>query len=302
MAKALILKITLNSVANKVWRRIAVTQQTTYAQLHMIIQIAFGWRNEHLYGFTPSYNRALMYTDTADEYDDGFGEDAAEFTIRRDLQRGTVKYTYDFGDEWEHTIKLEKVASTTTNLPYILRAKGDGDWEDTGMNLDFDPEYSDAGGFLDAQQVAALNAQLSDWSRNEDFVNNPDVNDITTPREPDTSNATTTQEKFMTAFFDSALSQRFPDLTRENQQDMVNILLTSSKPNASNPDVPISLAELIRGLRKVETLLSNNTDPNVDHMLIAFLGCFILYLSTHGTVDGVPVEVNQSMFEYEQEV
>ena len=43
------LRIRLDRVSPLIWRRLLVTSETTIAELHACIQIAFGWSDSHLH-------------------------------------------------------------------------------------------------------------------------------------------------------------------------------------------------------------------------------------------------------------
>jgi hypothetical protein len=45
------LRIRLGRISPLIWRRLLVTDATTIAELHAIIQIAFGWSDSHLHRF-----------------------------------------------------------------------------------------------------------------------------------------------------------------------------------------------------------------------------------------------------------
>ena len=45
------LRIRLDRISPLIWRRLLVTDATTIAELHAIIQIAFGWFDSHLHQF-----------------------------------------------------------------------------------------------------------------------------------------------------------------------------------------------------------------------------------------------------------
>ncbi|WP_407894435.1 plasmid pRiA4b ORF-3 family protein [Lacticaseibacillus sp. N501-2] len=129
MTKALILKITLEHRRPLTWRRLAVPADLTYTELHQVIQAAFGWDNYHLYAFYPAWNRSLTYEDLS--LDDGSGAtDAATAQILPDLKKGTVQYTYDFGESWDHRIQLEATREMTGMLPICLAGRGGGFYED----------------------------------------------------------------------------------------------------------------------------------------------------------------------------
>lgn len=129
MPKALILKITLEQRKPLTWRRLAVPANITYAELHKVIQAAFGWENAHLYGFYPAWNRSLTYEDlNSDPYANG--EDATKAKVLPDLKKGTIQYTYDFGESWNHRIKLEETRNLDEPLPLCLAGRGAGFYED----------------------------------------------------------------------------------------------------------------------------------------------------------------------------
>lgn len=165
MTEALILKITLDHRKPLTWRRLAVPTNTTYAQLHLIIQAAFAWDNYHMYGFYPAWNRGLTYEDTsADPYAEG--TDAAAAEILPDLQKGSVQYTYDFGESWDHRIQLEETRKVERDLPICLAGRGAGFYED-GLGardeaFDLDAVNNDLQAALmpDDQLVAAASMHL----------------------------------------------------------------------------------------------------------------------------------------------
>ena len=45
------LKVTLRDIQPPVWRRLAVWEDTTLAQLHRVLQIVVGWEDYHLHRF-----------------------------------------------------------------------------------------------------------------------------------------------------------------------------------------------------------------------------------------------------------
>src|SRR5215216_3370329 len=45
------LRIRLDRISPLIWRRLLVTDATTIAELHAIIQVAFGWSDSHLHQF-----------------------------------------------------------------------------------------------------------------------------------------------------------------------------------------------------------------------------------------------------------
>lgn len=92
-----------------IWRRIEVPSSLTLADLHTVIQMAMGWQDFHLHKFQGgmrSYGPQL-----ADDYIDTAIRDESRYflsDLEKEFLQGVV-YTYDFGDNWEHVILLEKV-------------------------------------------------------------------------------------------------------------------------------------------------------------------------------------------------
>ncbi len=97
------LKITLRGIRPPIWRRLLVPPVTRLSDLHLGIQIAFGWYNSHLHAFDiggRNYGDPSDVDDVADE---------TRLTLGG-VRRSGVKrftYTYDFGDDWEHIIDIE---------------------------------------------------------------------------------------------------------------------------------------------------------------------------------------------------
>lgn len=135
---AMQLKIQISGVKPPVWRRIIVPTTIRYDQLNVLIQLAFDWTNSHLHGFTVAHDRSLNYIPRGGE-DDAFGNFRLtdEYMIYPDLTKGSVTYTYDFGDDWEHKIKLEKMLSIdelpSVQIPYCVGGRGDSILEDSRM-------------------------------------------------------------------------------------------------------------------------------------------------------------------------
>jgi hypothetical protein len=53
------LVITIEDVTPRIWRRLVVTSDTTLAQLHTYLQIAFGWEDYHLHEFRSAAWRGM---------------------------------------------------------------------------------------------------------------------------------------------------------------------------------------------------------------------------------------------------
>ncbi|MFC6176675.1 plasmid pRiA4b ORF-3 family protein [Companilactobacillus huachuanensis] len=93
------------------WRKLIVPIGIRYDQLHVLIQLSFGWQNAHLFSFKPK-NKDIEYLNYIDDYGDFFNIKqvyADQGYLYQDLSDDTVLYTYDFGEDWEHLITLKKL-------------------------------------------------------------------------------------------------------------------------------------------------------------------------------------------------
>ena len=115
-----VLKITLDHVEPKVMRRIVVPSDIRLDRLHLAIHAAMGWTNSHLYEFR--FGGAGWGEPDPDGIYDG-PQDAKKArlaAVLADAGRKTFRYLYDFGDGWDHTIKLEKIVPAIEGEPSVL--------------------------------------------------------------------------------------------------------------------------------------------------------------------------------------
>jgi hypothetical protein len=111
------LQITLDNVKPTVLRRIEVPLGIRLDRLHLVIQAAMGWTNSHLYEI-----RAGDVRWGIPDPDWGGGpldaRKARLVDVLDDIGVKTLKYLYDFGDGWEHTIKIEHIADAMPGVAY----------------------------------------------------------------------------------------------------------------------------------------------------------------------------------------
>jgi hypothetical protein len=118
-----------------VWRSIVVPADYTFYELHMAIQGAFGWENCHLFQFSESgFSDNTRYGLPGEDIDDQVTVDARKTRMSRILKKEgqTYCYIYDFGDDWEHRLTLEKVVAEDTAAPFCLDGAGACPPEDVG--------------------------------------------------------------------------------------------------------------------------------------------------------------------------
>ena len=102
--KVVSLKVTLRDTKPPVWRRLLVPGATTLGDLHRAIQAAMGWDDCHLHTFDiedRQYGDRRAVDDVVDEN---------RVTLNGLTKSGVTRfaYTYDFGDNWQHAVVIEK--------------------------------------------------------------------------------------------------------------------------------------------------------------------------------------------------
>jgi len=165
------LKVTLDDVEPRVVRRIEVPLSIRLDRLHAVLQAGLGWTNSHLWEFRADQT-GWGIPDR--DWSDG-PSDAAKATlvgVLEDTGARRLTYLYDFGDGWEHTIKIEYVAAPEpgTSYPRLVDATGRCPPEDIGGP----PGYEE---FLEAiaDPDHERHAEIAEW-HGTDF--NPETVDV----------------------------------------------------------------------------------------------------------------------------
>ncbi|MGB3161062.1 plasmid pRiA4b ORF-3 family protein [Carnobacterium sp.] len=148
-------KIALLDVGVPVWRRVQVNSESTFLELHEVIQVSFDWYDSHLHNFSirksngePVQNISI---EPDNDYqgpnsDSGWGQFSSSIkklgedeTLDKwfKKEKDRIIYTYDFGDDWEHEIVLEKIVKPDpkTHYPICLKAKNDAPEENSRGDL-----------------------------------------------------------------------------------------------------------------------------------------------------------------------
>lgn len=127
------LKVTLDEVKPRVQRRLEVPLTIRLDRLHLVLQAALGWTDSHLYEIRAG--RAGWGIPDPD-YGDG-PLDASKtrlIDVLEDSGSMILRYLYDFGDGWEHLVKIERVSDAVPGVTYpvLLEATGRCPPEDVG--------------------------------------------------------------------------------------------------------------------------------------------------------------------------
>jgi hypothetical protein len=102
------LHIALKRAKPKIWRRVLVHADIPLEDFSRVVQASMGWMGGHLYLFSDGmeeYAPAQMGLEGT--------RDTKKMPLRELLpeEKARINYIYDFGDDWDHTITLEKKLS-----------------------------------------------------------------------------------------------------------------------------------------------------------------------------------------------
>ena len=106
------IKVKLKDIRPPIWRRIQVQANINLFKLHGILQVLMGWDDYHLHEFEVEGAR---FGPSPDEFPDpAFADeliDEKRIKLSTLISEEKVKflYTYDFGDNWQHELLVEKI-------------------------------------------------------------------------------------------------------------------------------------------------------------------------------------------------
>jgi len=175
------LEIRLLDIEPPIWRRFAVPSDISLAALHQVVQVVMGWWESHLHQF-------IINGDYYGEPDSDWGSDDEVVDEHRVKLRDVVErrgqkfiYEYDFGDGWEHELKVVKIGPPEPGARYPLCLAGQRNCppEDCGgswgyehlLNVIADPNHEEhedmmewLGGGFDPERfdLAGVNERLEE--------------------------------------------------------------------------------------------------------------------------------------------
>jgi len=105
-------RLDLHGTKPPVWRRLELPGDLTLPRVHDVIQAAMGWTDSHLHRFRSGRDHRSPYFVTTFDLDEG-EEGVLEDDVRLDqlltAEGDELWYEYDFGDGWDHVLKVEAV-------------------------------------------------------------------------------------------------------------------------------------------------------------------------------------------------
>jgi len=140
--KAFVLKVELICEGLSIRRKLAVPATCTFEKLHRILQASFNWQDEHLHQFQVLTDNGIIVAQSKsydmEDFDTAPGRVIDYFSGKKRIsaylpEYRTIRYFYDFGDDWSHLIELEEtIESFNGKLPFCLDGEGTAPPEDVG--------------------------------------------------------------------------------------------------------------------------------------------------------------------------
>jgi hypothetical protein len=126
------LKIIVSKTDPPIWRRILIPENYSLGSMHLVVQSAIGFDNGHQHEF--SYGNQSYGSDAPDAPEFLRYEEPVLLSEVFTDPDYVLRYRYDFTDNWEHAIHLEKVFQPNPDFshPVCSDAAGAGPLEDMG--------------------------------------------------------------------------------------------------------------------------------------------------------------------------
>jgi hypothetical protein len=123
------LKITLIGSKPPIWRRFLVRADIKLNRLDRVIQTVMGWENYHLHEFIVRSEGQDLHFGVPDPDYESWGQqmlNEKRYALSDLLAapRSKLKYIYDFGDGWQHELRLEKILPGDPNLKHPICLAG----------------------------------------------------------------------------------------------------------------------------------------------------------------------------------
>lgn len=143
--QAVELKVRLELDNFHVWRTVIVPLNSSFKKLHKVLQIVFSWQNYHLHDFYIYDGEKQIINLVCDQEAFSYQDDIP-LIIETDKKLSDyvptykkIKYSYDFGDNWEHYIEVVRMIDDYPKKhPECLEGEGNSPPEDVGGNYGYE--------------------------------------------------------------------------------------------------------------------------------------------------------------------
>jgi len=127
------LHIELTWIKPAIWRRVAVPERITLSKLHQVIQAVMGWSDTHLHEFEIA---GESYGIPDPDWGPPVVSEQRKTLTKVLYGSKAFRYVYDFGDNWEHRIKIERLlpAIACPHVLYCIDGANASPPEDVGVH------------------------------------------------------------------------------------------------------------------------------------------------------------------------
>jgi len=128
MLKILKLKIILINSNPKIWREVLIPIDNTFEDLHYVIQAVMYWGNYHLHEFPLTENKYIgdEPPNPQSRIDRSYLKESNVKLEKYLNQKGdSMKYIYDFGDNWRHEVEVIDILEKEDSREYPVCVDGE---------------------------------------------------------------------------------------------------------------------------------------------------------------------------------
>ena len=155
----------LRGISPMIWRRLLVRSDQSVADLHYALQLAFGWSDSHLNTFRIHGRDFGVYHVGGSVFDENANKiRLADFQFRAGER---FLYEYDFGDQWQHQVRLERILpfQPDRTYPVCIGGKRSAPPEDCGGVWAFQQRRDEA-----PSRGEELLEQIAECAREQDIT------------------------------------------------------------------------------------------------------------------------------------
>lgn len=240
------LKVSFNEVSPPIWREIALPENTTFANIHAAIQIAFGWNDSYSHEFRCGIR--IGSTRPYDEEPDFDIDVVDERLVRlRDIYAHTDSFSYCYGkgEHWIADIEMKYVSDSYSPHPVVVAGQRAAAPEEAWAD-----RWSDIAKKL---RAGRLDEEMQDWLHFLGFGRNYD---------PDFFDIDAINHAMAAAGFSFEADRRKERLRRNTLRTLVDKIVPDVYPRA--PKAPRSAKGAIT-IESIERLAGKDVVFDRDH-------------------------------------
>lgn len=116
------LRIALAENKPEIWRVFQVPAAISLRKLHKVIQHVMGWEDYHLYSFEKS--GIIFGRPDPDFTSDTVNDHGVSLYCLLKREGDQLTYVYDFGDNWQHQVTLQRILPEKPDMKHALCLDG----------------------------------------------------------------------------------------------------------------------------------------------------------------------------------